>query len=154
MVAGRQEFGFSARHDDLRCRFDSRFQMIANGTKFGRYDIHSQIGAGGMGEVYLAEDACLERKIALKILPKSVAQDEEMKLAWYPGWYDFGTIYIQNRSTLFDYFQLEIWAKFKFYAGFIEFCAKHKNDNSAFAMQRSGVRPSSTLPFIFKHLPL
>jgi len=105
-----------------------------------------------MGEVHLAEDACLERKIALKILPKSVAQDEEMKLAWYPGWYDFGTIYIQNRSTLFDYFQLEIWAKFKFYAGFIEFCAKHKIVNSAFAMQRSGVRPSSTLPFVINDL--
>jgi serine/threonine protein kinase len=115
-------------------------------SNISHYRIISKLGAGGMGEVHLAEDACLERKIALKILPKSVAQDEEMKLAWYPGWYDFGTIYIQNRSTLFDYFQLEIWAKFKFYAGFIEFCAKHKIVNSAFAMLRSVVYHSLLSP--------
>jgi hypothetical protein len=54
-------------------------------------------------------------------------------------WYDFGTIYTQNRSTLLNYFQLGVWTKFKFDAGFIEFCAKGKIDNSAFAMQRSGV---------------
>jgi hypothetical protein len=68
------------------------------------------------------------------------------------GWYDFGTIYIQNRSTLFDYFQLGVWTKSKFYAGFIEFCTKGKIDNSAFAMQRSGIRPSSTPPFVFSNL--
>jgi hypothetical protein len=60
----------------------------------------------------------------------------------FDWWYDFGTIYIQNRSILFNYFQLEVWTKFKFYAGFIEFCAKTKIDNSAFAMQRSGVSNS------------
>ena len=51
------------------------------GRSLGRYKILKPPGAGGMGEVYLAEGARLERKIALKILPKSVAQDEEMKLA-------------------------------------------------------------------------
>jgi eukaryotic-like serine/threonine-protein kinase len=44
-------------------------------THFGRYEIRSQIGAGGMGEVYLAEDTRLRRKIALKVLPESLAQD-------------------------------------------------------------------------------
>src|SRR5437667_7293733 len=46
---------------------------IAAGTKLGRYEIRSQIGEGGMGEVYLAEDAELHRKIALKLLPSEVA---------------------------------------------------------------------------------
>ena len=48
---------------------------ITSGTKFGRYEIRAQIGAGGMGEVYLAQDTKLDRKVALKILPAGVAAD-------------------------------------------------------------------------------
>src|SRR5438552_1789828 len=47
------------------------------GTKLGRYEIRSQIGAGGMGEVYLARDTQLDRDIALKILPPAVAGDQQ-----------------------------------------------------------------------------
>lgn len=43
------------------------------GTKLGRYEIRSKVGEGGMGEVYLAQDTKLDRKIALKILPAEVA---------------------------------------------------------------------------------
>src|SRR5438874_402834 len=46
---------------------------LATGTKLGRYEIRSKIGAGGMGEVYLAQDTKLDRKVALKILPADVA---------------------------------------------------------------------------------
>src|SRR5438876_4299322 len=46
---------------------------ILAGTKLGRYEIRSQLGAGGMGEVYLAQDTKLDRKVALKILPAEVA---------------------------------------------------------------------------------
>ena len=48
---------------------------IAAGTKLGRYEIRSQLGVGGMGEVYLAQDTKLDRKVALKILPADVAAD-------------------------------------------------------------------------------
>src|ERR1043166_4484778 len=44
---------------------------VTAGTKLGRYEIRSKIGEGGMGEVYLAEDTKLHRKVALKILPLS-----------------------------------------------------------------------------------
>jgi len=48
---------------------------IAAGTDLGRYEIRSEIGRGGMGEVYLAHDTTLDRKVALKILPAEVASD-------------------------------------------------------------------------------
>jgi serine/threonine-protein kinase len=51
--------------------------IIPSGKKLGRYEIRSQIGAGGMGEVYLAEDTKLDRKVALKILPAEVASNRE-----------------------------------------------------------------------------
>src|SRR5438270_9400483 len=50
---------------------------IAAGAKLGRYEIRSQIGAGGMGEVYLALDAKLDRKVALKILPAELAANQD-----------------------------------------------------------------------------
>ena len=50
---------------------------IAPGTKLGRYEIRSKIGQGGMGEVYLAEDLRLHRKVALKILPVDLATNQD-----------------------------------------------------------------------------
>ena len=49
---------------------------LTAGTILGRYEIRSQLGAGGMGEVYLAYDSQLERSVALKILPSHLASDE------------------------------------------------------------------------------
>ena len=51
--------------------------MLNSGTKLGRYEIRSRIGAGGMGEVYLARDTRLDRDVALKILPDAVAADPD-----------------------------------------------------------------------------
>ncbi len=39
------------------------------GTSLGPYKIIEQLGAGGMGEVYLGEDTRLGRKVAIKVLP-------------------------------------------------------------------------------------
>ncbi len=45
------------------------------GTRLGPYEILSPLGAGGMGEVYRARDRKLERDVAVKVLPRSVAAD-------------------------------------------------------------------------------
>src|SRR5436190_17774389 len=50
---------------------------IAPGTKLGRYEVRSKIGEGGMGEVYLAEDSRLHRKVALKVLPADLAANKD-----------------------------------------------------------------------------
>src|ERR1700681_3341439 len=50
---------------------------IAVGTKLGSYEVLSQIGAGGMGEVYQAHDTKLAREVAIKVLPEAFAHDPE-----------------------------------------------------------------------------
>src|SRR5882724_8108384 len=47
------------------------------GTNINQYKIISRLGAGGMGEVYLAQDVRLERKVALKLLNAEVTKNEE-----------------------------------------------------------------------------
>jgi eukaryotic-like serine/threonine-protein kinase len=50
---------------------------LTSGTKLGPYEIQSPLGAGGMGEVYSARDARLNRDVAIKILPASFSTDPE-----------------------------------------------------------------------------
>jgi serine/threonine protein kinase len=52
---------------------------IAGGTFIGHYQILSALGAGGMGEVYLAEDTRLGRKVAVKFLPARSSTDERAR---------------------------------------------------------------------------
>ncbi|HTK94884.1 MAG TPA: serine/threonine-protein kinase, partial [Terriglobales bacterium] len=50
---------------------------INAGSKFGPYEVHSSVGAGGMGEVYKARDTRLNRDVAIKVLPEGFAQDAD-----------------------------------------------------------------------------
>ena len=52
---------------------DQQSPRIASGQSLNQYRIISPLGAGGMGEVYLAEDARRSPKVAIKILPAAFA---------------------------------------------------------------------------------
>src|SRR5664279_2010103 len=50
---------------------------LAPGTILGQYEIRSPLGAGGMGEVYRAQDTRLDREVAIKVLPESLTADPD-----------------------------------------------------------------------------
>jgi serine/threonine protein kinase len=50
---------------------------LAAGSRLGPYEVVASIGAGGMGEVYLARDTTLHRDVALKVLPEAFASDPD-----------------------------------------------------------------------------
>ena len=51
--------------------------MLAAGQRFGQYEVISHLAEGGMGQVYLAMDTRLGRKVALKLLPSSYTDDAD-----------------------------------------------------------------------------
>src|ERR1039457_930215 len=50
---------------------------LSAGTRLGPYEVLSPLGAGGMGEVYRARDKKLDRDVAIKVLPESIASDPD-----------------------------------------------------------------------------
>ena len=58
---------------------------LSVGTRLGPYEIVSPLGAGGMGEVYRARDARLERDVAIKVLPADVAGDADRRARFERG---------------------------------------------------------------------
>ena len=56
-----------------------RARGLASGTRLGPYEILSQLGAGGMGEVYRALDTRLGREVAIKVLPDRFSQNSDLR---------------------------------------------------------------------------
>ena len=52
---------------------------LSAGTRLGPYEVLTPLGAGGMGEVYKARDTRLDRTVAIKILPETLAGDRQFR---------------------------------------------------------------------------
>jgi serine/threonine protein kinase/tetratricopeptide (TPR) repeat protein len=76
---------------------------LTGGHLLDRYRIVSRIGAGGMGEVYLADDLRLRRKVAIKVLPGSVAGDPDRLLRFEREAYAASALNHPNIVTIYEF---------------------------------------------------
>ena len=53
--------------------------------KLDRFRVVRKLGSGGMGEVFLAEDTRLDRRVALKLLPEGLLADPEIRRRFSPS---------------------------------------------------------------------
>jgi eukaryotic-like serine/threonine-protein kinase len=73
------------------------------GQVISRYTIREQIGAGGMGIVYLAHDKQLDRDVALKVLPKGALADEAARRRFRGEALALAKLNHPNIETVFDF---------------------------------------------------
>ena len=73
------------------------------GQSCGHYKILSLIGIGGMGEVYLAEDVNLHRKVALKFLPKELTDDKDKLTRFEQEARAVSALNHQNILTIYEF---------------------------------------------------
>lgn len=72
------------------------------GTRLGPYEILSPVGAGGMGEVYAARDTRLERRVAIKTLPATLADDVEFQTRFEREAHVISSLAHPHICTLYD----------------------------------------------------
>src|SRR5437660_1389611 len=113
---------------------------IAAGTKLGRYEIRSKIGAGGMGEVYRARDEKLNRNVAIKVLPGAPSQDGRRRRQFEQEGQAAAPLIILT------FLRFTMWAPMTMRLTSSQNCSKVKScvSNSAKARSRSARR--STMP--------
>jgi predicted ATPase/tRNA A-37 threonylcarbamoyl transferase component Bud32 len=76
---------------------------LENGQKLSHYRIIEPIGSGGMGEVYLAEDERLRRKVALKVLPQEMLQDRNRLMRFQREANAVSALNHPNILTIFEF---------------------------------------------------
>ena len=79
-----------------------QLQADRSGERLGHYALRGQLGRGGMGVVYLAEDVRLRRRVALKVLREEVAGDAERRERFLREARSASAVHHHNIATVFD----------------------------------------------------
>ena len=77
--------------------------MTEPGSRIGAYVVLARLGAGGMGEVYLARDTRLERDVALKVLPPALTHDPEQLARFRREALSIASLNHPNIATIFGF---------------------------------------------------
>jgi predicted ATPase/serine/threonine protein kinase len=94
--------GMAPRSADNVGTAHAAITMLAPGTQLGRYTIERRLGSGGMGDVYLAIDPTLSRRVAVKVLPEAVASDPDRLARFLREARTVSVLNHPNLLTLFD----------------------------------------------------
>lgn len=116
-------------------------ELEAN-TTLSHYRIVSKIGAGGMGEVYLAQDTKLDRKVALKILPADVAAHQDRMKRFVQEAKSASALNHPNIITIYEIEQIDS----------VNFIATEFIDGETLRQQHSGILRRITWWFSFEDL--
>ena len=81
--------------------------MTRAGTSLGRYQLLDQLGAGGMGEVWRARDAHLDREVAIKLLPAGSAVDDDTQARFRREALALSRLSHGGIATIFDFDTVE-----------------------------------------------
>ncbi len=80
---------------------------LTNGQQLGSYLILKRLGAGGMGEVYLAKDSRLDRTVALKVLSPDVSSDQRRMQRFRQEAKVVSSLNQPNILTIFEFGEVE-----------------------------------------------
>ncbi|HKY28002.1 MAG TPA: protein kinase [Pyrinomonadaceae bacterium] len=86
---------------------DDGQEQLAEGQELGHYRVIKRIGAGGMGEVYLAKDSRLDRTVALKILPADIASDQRRMVRFKQEARLVSSLNQPNILTIFEFGEVD-----------------------------------------------